>query len=65
MAPLMTRLGQDDEFASYVAAVRAPNARRPAFIALMDAAGFAPRPGLLWGLLGHQEFSWTGNGVLD
>ncbi len=44
---LMTRLGRTAEFAAYAAEVRAANARRPAFLALFDAAQLAEgRPAL-------------------
>lgn len=44
---LMSRLGQEEQFRSYAAEVRAANARRPAFRSMFDAAGFleAPRRG--------------------
>lgn len=41
---LMSGLDRSREFAVYAADVRASNARRPAFLALFDAAGF-PEPG--------------------
>jgi uncharacterized Zn finger protein len=47
MAPLMTRVGRDDEFAAFVATTRAANARRPAFISLLNAAALTERPSLL------------------
>jgi hypothetical protein len=47
MAPLMTRVGRDDEFAAFVATTRAANARRPAFISLLNAAALTQRPSLL------------------
>lgn len=50
MAPLMTRLGRDGEFAALVATTRAANARRPSFITLLDAAALMQRPRLLPGV---------------
>ncbi|MGZ8513927.1 MAG: hypothetical protein ACXWZG_07485 [Microbacterium sp.] len=41
IGPLMTRLGREEEFRSYVADIREANARRPAFRSLLDAASFA------------------------
>lgn len=46
MAPLMTRVGRGDEFAAFVATTRAANARRPAFISLLDAADLTQLPRL-------------------
>ena len=44
---LLSGLDRVAEFAEYAATVRVANARRPAFLALFDAAGFpAPRPAL-------------------
>jgi tetratricopeptide (TPR) repeat protein len=43
IGPLMSRLGRATEFASYLADIRAANARRPAFTSLLDAAQLAPR----------------------
>ena len=40
---LMSRLGSTADFATYAAEVRAANARRPAFLALFDAANLAER----------------------
>ncbi len=41
---LMARLGLEADFAAYAAEVRAANARRPAFLALFDAARLIERP---------------------
>jgi len=41
---LMVRLGTEADFAVYAAGVRAANARRPAFLALFDAARLIERP---------------------
>lgn len=41
---LMSRLGREADFAGYAAEVRAANARRPAFLALFDAAPLIERP---------------------
>lgn len=46
MEPLMNRIGRDSEFAALVATTRAANARRPAFISLLNAAGLTERPRL-------------------
>lgn len=44
---LMSGLDKNADFADYAATVRVSNARRPAFLALFDAAGFPqPRPAL-------------------
>ena len=43
IGPLMTRLGRTAEFADYAAGVRVANARRPAFLALFDAARLVDR----------------------
>jgi uncharacterized Zn finger protein len=40
---LMSRLGANADFVTYAAEVRAANARRPAFLALFDAANLAER----------------------
>jgi len=44
---LMSRLGRATEFASYVADIRAANARRPAFRSLLDDAQLAPKRPIL------------------
>ncbi len=41
---LMSRLGIEADFTAYAAEVRAANARRPAFLALFDAARLIDRP---------------------
>lgn len=41
---LMSRLGTEADFAAYATGVRAANARRPAFLALFDAARLIVRP---------------------
>jgi len=41
---LMSRLGKEAAFPAYAAEVRAANARRPAFLALFDAARLVDRP---------------------
>lgn len=41
---LMSRLGTEADFAAYATGVRAANARRPAFLALFDAARLIERP---------------------
>lgn len=43
----MSGLGRAAEFASYVADIRAANARRPAFTSLLDAAQLAPKRPML------------------
>jgi tetratricopeptide (TPR) repeat protein len=47
IGPLMSRLGRATEFASYVADIRAANARRPAFTSLLDDAQLAPKHPIL------------------
>lgn len=47
IGPLMSRLGRAAEFASYVADIRAANARRPAFTSLLDDAQLAPKRPML------------------
>jgi hypothetical protein len=46
MARLMSRVGRDDEFAAFVTATRSANARRPAFISLLNAADLMQHPKL-------------------
>jgi len=47
IGPLMSRQGRATEFESYVADIRAANARRPAFTSVLDAAQLAPKRPLL------------------